>query len=421
MHRAAPPPPPDRIDYAKRRILETYPKTAVPRMFEGPVHRVTDDQIIAAMQTLKSDSNPGFPLGFLEQTKGKIAERRTATVVAAVRARLDLLNGVDLTTKSYSATELYDKGYTDPIRVFGKNEPHTKQKLDAGRLRLIASVSEIDEIIERLLCSTQNNAEIDRWDTCPSKPGIGFSDDQTKTFYKSVQDIFPDGLAEADVSAWDWCVQSWMFEAEVDLRIKLCGASPDSSFARILRNRILCLARSLLVTSDGEVYEQTVDGIMKSGSYLTSSSNSRMRNFVAHVVGAQDSMAMGDDSLETRVVGATEKYRELGINVKFYKEATTEFEFCSNVYRLSEGGPTAEPQNWVKGLFRLLTNKPSLELLMQFLHEYRHSPHLEEAKALILESGWNSKTNKTDDLESKEEVSRLEASPKGGRSCQARA
>lgn len=375
---------------------------------------MTDQQILDTAHRLKRESSPGFPLGMLTNSKGQLVDDHGKFLVEVVRERLDALSAVDLTTSDYTPMELYRMGLVDPVRVFVKNEPHTKAKIASDRLRLIASVSAVDEIIERLLCSTQNEAEIDQWDTCPSKPGIGFSDAQTIRFVESTKDKFRGKqMSEADVSAWDWCVQEWMLDAEAELRIKLCNAPPESAFARILRNRIKCLGRSVIVTSDGVLFEQTEYGIMKSGSYLTSSSNSRMRNLVAHLVGADDSVAMGDDSLEETVDGAQEKYLAFGINVKFYKNVRGKFEFCSNAYDLTVDPPVAVPQNFEKGFYRLLSGPASLELLVQFLHEYRHLDNLEEVKALILESGWISKANKTDDLES-EEVPGAEASSEGG-------
>lgn len=393
FHQPSLPPPQERLDFATKRILETYPHTTPPKGFAGPRHEVSDSQIDRALEQVKRDSSPGFPWAFLGSTKGQLVDFNSTEVREAVLSRLDVLQGRDLVKHPLTAAELVKYNYTDPVRMFGKNEPHTKAKMDAERLRLIASVSLADEIIERLLCYKQNETEIASWATCPSKPGIGFTDAQTLEFSDRVSEIFPDGLAEADVSAWDWSVQSWMLRAEVDLRIKLCGASPDSAFARILSNRIFCLGLSLFVTSDGEVFEQTAPGIMKSGSYLTSSSNSRMRNFVAHVIGAEHSMAMGDDSLESPVEDAVERYRELGIKVKFYKVTKSSYEFCSNQYTTRRGVVVAEPKNWAKGLFRLLSSKPSAELLCQFLYEYRHSPVLKETKRLILRSGWILKDN----------------------------
>jgi len=380
---------------------------------------VTDEQILNAAAQTKQASSPGFQLGFLSASKGKLLEDHDEFLIEVVRERLDALQAIDLTAMDLKPMELYERGLTDPIRMFVKNEPHSEEKIKAGRLRLIASVSMADEIIERLLCGAQNEAEISQWETCPSKPGIGFSDAQTEKFVKSVKGKFKADMAEADVSAWDWSVQEWMLAEEAELRIKLCDAPKGSAFARILRNRIYCLSRSVLVTSDGVVFEQTEYGygIMKSGSYLTSSSNSRMRNFCAHLVGADDSDAMGDDSLETWVAEAIARYKALGIKVKFYKIVNGKFEFCSNEYDLSRDPPVAVPKNWHKGLFRLLSASATYELLVQFLHEYRHLPSLAEVKTLILESGWISKANKTDDFQEQEEVARVEAPSQGGRSA----
>lgn len=409
LHKPAPPPPTSQLQAAKDRIYATYPKTECPRAFAGKVHTVTDQQILAAAYQLKKESSPGFPLGMLSSSKGLLVDDHGDFLVDVVRERLNALS-MDLLGDP-TPMELYRLGLCDPVRVFVKNEPHSEVKIANDRLRLIASVSAADEIIERLLCGSQNETEIDQWETCPSKPGIGFSDAQTIRFVESTKEQFlGKQMSEADVSAWDWCVQEWMLDAEAELRIKLCGAAPESAFARILTNRIKCLGRSLIVTSDGVLFEQTSYGIMKSGSYLTSSSNSRMRNLVAHLVGADVSVAMGDDSLEETVDGALEKYRDLGINVKFYKNVGSKFEFCSNAYDLTVDPPVAVPQNWQKGFYRLLSGAPSLELLVQFMHEYRHLENLEVVKALILESGWISKANKKDDEEQEEVVQGSEAS-----------
>jgi hypothetical protein len=297
----------------------------------------------------------------------------------AVVERLDLLESMEFDLPAEDPQVLVDRGLCDPVRVFVKNEPHSVEKAEEGRWRLISSVSVVDEIIERLLCQTQNEKEIANWLQCPSKPGIGLSlDEQATSLFASVAHHLAEA-AEADVRGWDWSVKWWMFEMDVEARIRLNGASSDSAFAKILRARVWCLARSVFSTSSGQLYKQTKPGLMKSGSYLTSSTNSRMRVMLAYIVGATWAIAMGDDSVETWIDNAIERYAQYGIVVKMFRRCGETFEFCSSRFV----GDRAIPLNWAKGLFRLLGSRPELGRLMQFREEYRHSPELAKCLTVI--------------------------------------
>jgi hypothetical protein len=325
----------------------------------------------------------------LAATKGALIEEHEEFLIDCVMERLHLLDSVsedDL--RKFTPEQLVQRGFVDPVRFFGKNEPHTVEKMRLGRLRLIASVSIVDEIIERLLCATQNEAEIDNWMLCPSKPGMGLSQDfQARKLYQYAEPHLSTSR-QTDVSGWDWCMQYWMFMLDCSARIRLCGAPEQGAFARILRNRMTCLATSLLITSDGQMFVTAYRGIMKSGSYLTSSTNSRVRVALAYLVGASFAMAMGDDCNETDTDHPFERYLSLGIRLKGVSDCPVgTFEFCSHVF----DGEVARPLNGVKSLFRLLTSAPSHELLMQFRQEMRHSADLPRLERVILESGWSSK------------------------------
>lgn len=363
-----------------RKVCETYPKTRVPWYFEGETHRLTRGDIIRRMDFLNQKSSPGLPWAHLGETKGVLRQRYAHMIADAVLQRLERLQSMDLSIE-WDPRALIDHGLCDPIRLFVKNEPHSKEKANEKRWRLISSVSIVDELIERFLCSPQNEKEIDNWQDCPSKPGIGLSlDDQAQELFDSVLPHLSTA-AEADVSGWDWSVKWWMFEMEIEARIRLCGASPASAFARLLKARIYCLARSVFSSSDGHLFMQTVPGVMKSGSYLTSSSNSRMRVMAAYLIGADWAIAMGDDSLETSTPNAIERYAALGIKVKMFRECQGSFEFCS--HRFVDG--VAVPINWAKGLYRLLSTRIDLERLVQFQFEFRHSPMLSKCMSVISE------------------------------------
>jgi hypothetical protein len=226
-------------------------------------------------------------------------------IVKAVTERLFLLAETEL--HGLSPVELINQGCCDPVRLFVKQEPHTLKKINEGRYRLISSVSLVDQIVERMLFGPQNRAEIALWDTIPSKPGMGL------TLKSQARKIFGDLLVkhthcpayEADISGFDWTVQDWELWADVEIRIKLCSAGVN--LAQCMRNRFYCFMNSVFQLSDGTLIQQCSPGVMKSGSYCTSSTNSRVRCLMAEIIGSPWCIAMGDDSVEHLL-------RELEIN-----------------------------------------------------------------------------------------------------------
>lgn len=298
--------------------------------------------------------------------------------------------------KAKSPIELVQMGLVDPVRVFIKNEPHKRDKIQTGRYRLISSVSMVDEIIERILFQKQDTVEILNCATIPSKPGIGFSqDEQIRSLIKHVREMVEKvgkdyDLVEDDMTGWDFSVKYWMLIADFRARCLLNKTEwkPGNLWAHCARTRITCMAYSVFVTSDGEMYAQGARGIMKSGSKITSSTNSRVHFIVAHICGAALGMEQGDDGLNMYKKGEVEKvrelYREMGLKPKLFKiSSPDDFEFCS--YRFTGG--VAEPLNWAKTTYRFLCNKvePDAEICVQFKHELRHSPHYLTAKRLVLQ------------------------------------
>jgi hypothetical protein len=271
--------------------------------------------------------------------------------------------------------ELVKLGYCDPVRDFTKKEPHSTRKTKSGRMRQIAAVSIVDQLIERLLCATQNKKEIDVWYKIPSAPGLGLSDDaQLSALYQRIISMMADGEgAEADIEGWDWSVKSWELMWEAEARIKLGNFSDRT--ALILRNRFHCVANSVYAMPDGNLIVLKEPGVQLSGCYNTSSTNSRLRVLIAYLIGALWAIAMGDDCVEEAVDNAQEKYLALGHRVKMYNRRKKEFEFCSNLF--SEAG--AWPVDGTKTLYRLLEQKKiTPEFQVQFRNEMRNSPRLLE-------------------------------------------
>lgn len=267
--------------------------------------------------------------------------------------------------------QLVELGLTDPVRVFVKDEFHSTRKVEQERWRLIFAVSLHDQLIERLLCGDQNDLEIANWMSHPSAPGLGLSDDQQlSALYARVMEAKgEDPLAEADVTGWDWSVQKWELLKEAEFRARLGSFSKTAAHCLTVRSH--CLCESVYAMPDGSLLELLFGGVQKSGCYNTSSTNSRLRVFVAFLVGAQWAIAMGDDCLEQFVENAREKYAALGHPLKMYVEKDSDFEFCSTLFS-SKG---AWPVDGTKTLCKLLEQKHiTTELLLQFKREMRNHP-----------------------------------------------
>ena len=256
--------------------------------------------------------------------------------------------------------DLVRRGFCDPVRLFVKQEPHTRKKLSEGRFRLISSVSLVDQLVERMLFGPQNRLEIASWKVIPSKPGMGLSlDSQARAVWADVAvKATQSPAAEADISGFDWSVQDWELWTDVEMRIKLSGALPK--LANAMRARFYCFMNSVFQLSNGEMYAQLLPGLMKSGSYCTSSTNSRIRCLMAELIGSPWCIAMGDDSVEAFVPNAQKKYYELGHSCKDYIACRvdelgrlSEFNFCSHLIsrKLSYLVP------WPKTLYRHLASE----------------------------------------------------------------
>lgn len=292
----------------------------------------------------------------LGSSNGQVLGQHLDMITTIVVDRLALLAEQDLS--SLNAVELIRHGLCDPVRLFVKQEPHPMRKIVAKRFRLISSVSLIDQLIERLLFGFQNQAEIASWKTCPSKPGMGLSlAEQANSIWSEVADNHKNIPAcEADISGFDWSVQDWELKADIEMRIALGEFPPHVAMAA--RNRFHCLANSVFQLSNGELIAQGQPGLMKSGSYCTSSSNSRIRCLMAKLIGSGWCIAMGDDSVEGFVENAQEKYKLLGHECKDYipcksrGKELVEFNFCSHLMRQDNYYLTT----WAKTLTKFLSS-----------------------------------------------------------------
>lgn len=322
------------------------------------------------------DSKPGVPYASVTQDNDSFISDCLELIVDLVLKRLNLFQRTPKDEfDQLSPEQLVQQGFADPVRVFVKGEPHSKRKVESGRWRLIFAVSLVDQLLERLLTSSQNKKEIQTWMFHPSAPGLGLSDDnQLTSLYDRVMQLRgTDPLAEADVTGWDWSVKEHELVEEAEQRILLGHMSPLA--AKLIRMRFLCVSRSVYAMPDGVLLTLVGNGVQLSGTYCTSSSNSRIRVVCALRAGARWAIAMGDDCLEDWVDRAPERYAAQGHPLKMYEKRTDTFEFCSTIFS-SEG---AWPVDGTKCLFRLIEQKQiTPEFVHQFKREMRNHPRFDE-------------------------------------------
>lgn len=234
-------------------------------------------------------------------------------------------------------------------KVFIKGEPHERKKLSEGRQRIIFASPLHMTLAERMFFGPQNASEIRSWDTIPSKPGMPMNKEGAHRLKDHVSG-FPGQLVSTDQSGWDWHVQEWLMKADIDVRYRLIKGSERarSLWWRGAMGLNTIAARKTVMFSDGSLYSwnpsvfsQDQGGMFPSGSYRTSSSNSRMRVIVRRLIsGDTNCVTMGDDAVETEVydfvrcLNMIELYAEAGFVLKPFDQVNAKnFEFCSKVFQ----------------------------------------------------------------------------------------
>lgn len=200
----------------------------------------------------------------------------------------------------------------DPIRLFVKAEPHKLKKLEAGKYRLISSVSVVDQIIDHMLFDSMNDLLKENWMEVPSK--IGWA--AVWGGWRAM----PQGETwmALDKSGWDWTVNTWLVELVMQLRQRLCKDGPHySRWCELMEWRYEKLFLSPeFITSGGYLLRQKRPGVMKSGCVNTIADNSMMQHLlhlrVCFALGeTPDSIiCMGDDTLQ-KPLRRVDEYLEL--------------------------------------------------------------------------------------------------------------
>jgi len=384
---------PEPNDYDKRTagLVKThYPRVNLDKlnhdlntMLLGDTDAITA-HVYDAINRVSLSKTPGFPLRAQFASNEKALTEAHAAIARTVVARLYQLATIDCSDKT--PQQLVELGLADPVAVSVKQEPNPLRKSENGNWRTICQVSLVDQIVTRVMSHTQNDLEIKLWRTIPSKPGIGFSDEDAEYILRPVTPSLENGtLMVSDIKGWDTGVQEWELLGAADSRADT-SVGRGTLYHRIMRNMAHVLARCVYVLSDGTLLAQTIYGGQVSGGYNTSSDNSKMRVKAAWWVGATVVQAMGDDANEDLVDNAVEKYAVLGKTLREYTPCNGRLEFCSQVIEPGK----IYPIDSSKSLYRLLNTacQDKDQILRQYLEDNRHSPSRLSDITTIYESGW---------------------------------
>lgn len=396
-------------DAIVKTVLMYQPST-VPKGFETEDAVFSRQMVRNAIEDLKGNSVPGYPYCFTYGKKKLWKENRREELVDMVINRISKLLAVGEEIESMSAIEMVDRGLVDPVAIFVKNEAHTMEKIAQGRWRLISNCTLIDEIIARMLSTNQKKVD-DR--NCYNQDGSAggwdwSTDGSAARCYESVEPWISEA-ASNDARAWDWSLRRELFDIDDEIRRRLNGASKSSSWFRLKRNSTICKTRKVFVTTDGRLFCLVNDGVQLSGHYDTTTTNCRIRNFVAVFSGSKHSKSAGDDNISSYVEDAVERAKKWGITLTDYKKVDMSegFEFCSQHFTKNK----AVPVSCTKPLFNVLMKKPNIKDYETFCKEFRNAQDIELAKRTLyacgymaeIASGGGAKQNGEEDLEGEED------------------
>lgn len=260
---------------------------------------------------------------------------------------------------------------SDPIRLFIKPEPTKIKKLEAGRYRLISSVSVADQIIDHMLFGDMNDKLIDVWPHIPSKPGWSH-------LIGGWRHVPKETWIAADKTGWDWTVRMWLIDLVLSLRASLCS-NLTQEWVDLARWRYTELfASPLFIASNGMLMRQKRPGVMKSGCVNTISDNSMMQCLL-HLrvcfeleIEPGELWSMGDDTLQSPMQNRAQYFDKIAQYCKI-KQCIEANEFAGFRFR----DRNVEPLYRGKHAYTLLHLDPAIkdDLADAYMLQYHRSKH----------------------------------------------
>lgn len=346
---------------------------------------------------IKPDASPGVPYVKIAPDNRRLLETLGSTFNDLVLDRIEARLAYGDEISKLTGPEMVRLGLADPVKLFVKNEPHKLAKIQAGRVRLIASMSIVDKVIEMLCFSHQTKAEIKNWRNIAFCPGIGFTHEDNDFMYERAHNnrkkrgVDP---AYTDCESFDWGVGAWEHLAHVNFRIYMSAKSHDNAWETVSRSCAHVLNKSVYHFSDGTMVCTDWIGGQKSGSFTTSSGNSCIRSLVGCLAIPLDPFyidAMGDDTTEDYYPDGMALYNAYGYRVKEYvRSEDGTFEFCSRIY----GPGYSYPANPAKTIMNMLHQKvndfyEALPFNAGFEDIMSEHPKFAHYKDIMAQAGWS--------------------------------
>lgn len=213
------------------------------------------------------------------------------------------------------------------FRVFVKDEPHKKSKIEQQKWRLITCAALPIQMLWRMALKHQNDYLNNSPYETPSAHGLVFCYGGWRRFKAHCRSL---GLRYSrDLSAWDTTAPGWVLMLCKQLRQRAGGPPDWLRVMDILYSDAFETAK--LKFSNGVVLKQTYTGSMKSGLYTTISDNS-LSMVALHCLASYRSgqhvgsvWCTGDDVLQEHISDAyVQELEGLGCVVKEY-QAKLEF------------------------------------------------------------------------------------------------
>lgn len=245
---------------------------------------------------------------------------------------------------------------SDPLCVFVKPEPHTRRKLEQGRLRLISAVSLVDTLIDRVLLGWMQRNALQNIGATPCLTGWSPMGGGWKYLYKR---FVGKPTMCLDKSSWDWTVQPYLVEMWLEFVLGIAVEHPQW-WRTLVTGRFKCLFdEARFEFKDKTVATQNSPGIMKSGCLLTLLLNSVGQSLLHYLAMGRlglnplfnQPVCVGDDTVQETVEPLEEYVQQienLGAKVKGFKVRNW-VEFCG--FAFANG--TCVPAYWQKHLFKL--------------------------------------------------------------------
>lgn len=198
--------------------------------------------------------------------------------------------------------DVFDGNYDHHFKIFIKMEAHTKKKAEEGRWRLIMASSLPVQIAWHMAIGHLEQSLLEQSGRHPSAYGQVYTAGGWKQFLHRVRVKRLNWCI--DKSAWDWNSPGWVYQVCRELRKRLTVNSNDE-WEKILDWLYAdAYENSKVILSSGDVYQQEIPGLMKSGLVCTISDNS-FAQVAMHVAaelilrtGPTNIEATGDDTIQ---------------------------------------------------------------------------------------------------------------------------